>query len=106
MAAERELALGGERGDVQRGLRGGGGNVDLHSDRAGGSQAGAVDLQVGDAGLLPLVVKSRVPSSSLRPWKVVTFAMRSMASSEESTCSWLAAICSSLSTPLLAASAA
>ena len=51
-----------------------------------------------------VVMKSRLPSSSLRPWNVVIWAMRSMASSDESTCNWLAAICSSVRAPVLAAS--
>ncbi len=38
------------------------------------------------------VTKSRLPSSNFRPWKVVVWAMRLMASSEESICNWLAAI--------------
>ena len=49
-----------------------------------------------------VVMKSRLPSSSLRPWNVVVWAMRFKASSDESICNWLAAICSSLKAPVLA----
>ncbi len=52
----------------------------------------------------PEVIKSRLPSSNRRPWNCVIWAIRSMASSEESICNWLAAICSSLKAPVLAAS--
>ena len=50
------------------------------------------------------VTKSRLPSSSRRPWNAVTWEIRSMASSDESTCNWLAAICSALRAPVFAAS--
>ena len=39
-----------------------------------------------------VVMKSRLPSSSLRPWNVVVWAIRFKASSDESICNWLAAI--------------
>ena len=51
-----------------------------------------------------VVMKSKLPSSSFRPWKVVVWAIRLMASKEESICNWLAAICSVLRAPSLAAS--
>ena len=43
-----------------------------------------------------VVMKSKLPSSSLRPWNVVVWAIRFKASSDESICNWLAAICSAL----------
>ncbi len=49
-------------------------------------------------------MKSMLPSSNRRPWKLVVWAIRLRASSDESTCNWLAVICSSLSAPVLAAS--
>ncbi len=50
------------------------------------------------------VMKPRLPSNSFLPWKVVVWAIRLIASSDESTWSWLAVSCSSLIAPMLAAS--
>ena len=65
----------------------------------GAEVAGSVGYYV--AGVV--VMKPKLPSSNRRPWNDVVCEIRSMASNDESICNWLAAICSSLKAPVLAA---
>ena len=94
-------------GDVDLGLRRGGGHVDRDRHAARRTKVGLINLQAAQLAEVRsrrVVMKSKLPSSNLRPWNVTVWAIRFKASSEESICNWLAAIWSALKAPSFAAS--